>query len=212
MTPLQAWLEKATRYLSTDSAAQVCREIQEHYESARDAAIARGRRLDEAERAALVALGDARIANRQYRRVLLTKTEADMLGKMQWEASKLCARAWLLWPLRAIPVIPFVAGGVAFVFGYDSIARWALWLAVASAAFLAAPTLCIIYTPSRARVFRCCKWTATGAASALALGPSAANWIGALAIVCTGLVWVEWTRRNIRRKLSVKDWPLELYL
>ena len=59
MTPdLDCWLQQATRSLSKDSTAQVRTEIQEHYQSAR-----------EANRMALIALGDARIANTQYRRV-----------------------------------------------------------------------------------------------------------------------------------------------
>ena len=71
MTGLDSWLNRATRHLSKGSLAQVRTEIQEHYESAREAAIGSGATADEADRVALADLGDAKAANRQYRRVVL---------------------------------------------------------------------------------------------------------------------------------------------
>ena len=79
MTGLDSWLNQATRHLSVDSAAQVRTEIREHYESAWEAAVGGGAPADEAGRSALAALGDAKAANRQYRKVLLTSSEARML-------------------------------------------------------------------------------------------------------------------------------------
>lgn len=85
MTPdLDRWLEQATRRLSKDSAAQVRTEIQEHYQSAREAAISGGASQDEANRMALIALGDAKTANKQYLRVLLTASESGTLSKTWW--------------------------------------------------------------------------------------------------------------------------------
>jgi hypothetical protein len=81
MTELETWIKQATRHLSAQSVARVRREIQDHYESAREAAIAGGARANEAERSALKALGDARTANCQYRNVLLTSAEARLLGE-----------------------------------------------------------------------------------------------------------------------------------
>ncbi len=64
MTPdLDLWLQRATSGLSNGSAAQVRAEIQEHYESAREAAILGGASAGDADRMALSALGDAKIAN-----------------------------------------------------------------------------------------------------------------------------------------------------
>jgi len=82
MAELESWLEQATRCLSKDSAAQVRLEIREHYDSARDAAIRDGATTDEASRSAVRGLGDARAANRQYRKVLLTSAEAKMLRRV----------------------------------------------------------------------------------------------------------------------------------
>ena len=80
MTPdLDRWLEQATRRLSKGSAAQVRTEIQEHYQSAREDAISGGASQDEANRMALIALGDAKTANKQYLR-----GSAD--GVREWNA------------------------------------------------------------------------------------------------------------------------------
>jgi hypothetical protein len=66
MTDLQDWLRQATRHLAKDGVAQVRTEIGEHYELARDAAIADGATAEEADKIALNALGEAVAANRQY--------------------------------------------------------------------------------------------------------------------------------------------------
>jgi len=58
-TELKIWLKQATRHLSKDSAAQVQTEIQEHYESAREAAISDGSALEEAARFALAGMNGA---------------------------------------------------------------------------------------------------------------------------------------------------------
>ncbi len=67
ITSLDQWLLDATRGLSPESAAQVRAEIEQHYDSAR-----------EAGGDALAELGDPRAANRAYRKVLLTEREAMM--------------------------------------------------------------------------------------------------------------------------------------
>jgi hypothetical protein len=211
MTSLEIWLEKATRCLSAESAAMVRSEIQEHYESARDAALDRGVTLPEADQAALYSLGDPRTANRQYRRVLLTATEAQMLRNAQWEGRTVCASRVLLWLLRAIPVAVLCAAAITFVAGQSFMSRLFLLLAVGSVVFIAGPTL-PIYTPSRARIFRWVKWTAIIVTTALAFGSNAADWFGAIAICASGVAWIEWTRHSIRRKLPVAKWPKELFL
>ena len=66
-TPLDVWIGRATHDLSLTSAAQVRAEIQEHFESAREAAIGAGASPNDADRAAVAALGDPRAANCEYR-------------------------------------------------------------------------------------------------------------------------------------------------
>ena len=110
MTGLDSWLKQATRHLSKDSAVQVRTEIEEHYESAREAAISGGATIDEAHRLALTALGNAKTANCQYRHVLLTSAEARMLRDGEWEARVVCSRSWLKWLLVAAPVAAVLGG------------------------------------------------------------------------------------------------------
>jgi hypothetical protein len=82
MAELETWLKQATRCLSRDSATQVRIEIREHCDSAREAAIRDGATTEEANRLAVTGLGDAKAANRQYRKVLLTSAEARMLARV----------------------------------------------------------------------------------------------------------------------------------
>src|SRR5882724_2642916 len=115
MTQLENWLKQATRQLSRDSVARVRTEIQEHYESARDAAQSGGVAAEEADRSAVVALGDAKTANHQYRNVLLTSAEARLLNEGNWEARAVCSIAGLKWMLLAAPVSALVAATVLFL-------------------------------------------------------------------------------------------------
>src|SRR5262245_20019576 len=80
MQTLEQWLEVATRGLCDSAAARVRAEIVEHYQSAIEAAGAVDVESPDVEGQALAALGDAKTANRQYRRVLLTEGEATLLG------------------------------------------------------------------------------------------------------------------------------------
>jgi hypothetical protein len=194
-------LRQATRHLAKDSAAQVRTEIQEHYEQARDTAVADGATADEADRVALNALGDAKTANCQYRHVLLTFSEARMLRDGNREALLVCSRPWLKWlVMAAVPVASVAVAIVLFFIAGIGMSPW-----------LAAPLL-PIYTPSRGRVFRCVKWVAITGALLLVLGPDTLKWSWLLISCLWPLVWTEWTRASIRRKLPVAAWPKHLYL
>src|SRR5271154_5354404 len=115
MTGLDSWLILATRCLSADSVGRVRTEIQEHYESAREAAMSGGESAAEADRVALAALGDAKVANRQYRSVLLTSAEARMLRDGNREVRAVCSRPWLRWLLRAVCVGAFAGAAACFL-------------------------------------------------------------------------------------------------
>ena len=69
-----------------------------------------------------------------------------------------------------------------------------------------------IYTPSRARVFRCVKWAVLICTFVLAWGPDALQSFWLLTSCLWPLAWIEWTRFSIRRKLRVAEWPKQLYL
>jgi uncharacterized membrane protein len=202
MTRLESWLTDATRGLSKDSAAQVRTEIGEHYESS----LRHDVTPDEADRIAVAALGDAKAANRQYRKVLLTSREAAMLRQSNREARAICSGGLLKGLMIALSVA-FLCGGVAFFLaGAIFVARTLLlgWVLVGLMAF--APFL-PVYTPTRGRAFRVVKWVFLLLTLWLALK------LTPLFFACLWpLAWVEWTRASIRRKLPVAEWPRQLYL
>lgn len=211
MTELDSWLRQATRHLAKDSAAEVRTEIQEHYESAREAAINDGVAAGEAARLALKALGDARTANHQYRQVLLTSAEARMLRNGNWEARAVCSRPWLKWVVPAVPVVAVAAAAALFFTGQIAVARDVLIGGIGMSPLFAAPLL-PIYTLSRGRVFRMVKWVAMTGAMVLVFGPETLKWSWLLFSCLWPVAWTEWTRASIRRKLPVSAWPKQLYL
>jgi hypothetical protein len=212
MTVLDNWLERATRGLSMESYAQVRREIGDHYESAREAAIAAGATAEAAERSALRALGDARTANRQYRRVLLTSYEESLLrdGNIEGRALR-TANSWLRWPLLALSIAALAAAAELYKSGEGSLARAALALGIGIMFWLVAPLL-PISTPLRARVFRGVKWLVQTSTLLLAFGPGALTNYWMIVLVLGQRSWSEWKRATIRRKLSAQQWPKHLYL
>jgi hypothetical protein len=211
MTGLDSWLNRATRHLSKDSLAQVRTEIQEHYESAREAAIGSGATADEADRLALADLGDAKAANRQYRRVVLTSAEARMLREGGWEARAVCSRPWLKRLLLAMPVAALFAAAALFLTGSITVA-WALLVGGIGIGLLVAAPFLPVYTPSRGRIFRVVKWVVLLSMFGLAFGPDTLKWSWLLFSCLWPMGWIERTRGSIRRKLPVAEWPRHLYL
>ena len=207
MTELDNWLKLATRQLSQGAAAQVRTEIQEHYDSELEAAIDRGSSVEEANRLAVAALGDAKDVNCQYRRVLLTAAEARMLRESNWEARAICSRPWLKLSLQAIPGIALLASLAFWLGGAPEIAR-ALVAGGIGMAFLFIGPFLPIYTPSRGRIFRIVKWISLTGAVALAFRMDAPLFASCM----WPLIWIESTRSSIRRKLRVADWPKQLHL
>jgi len=211
MTLLERWLRQATHCLSQESAAQVQREIREHHDAEREAAKSRGANAEEADRLAVAALGDAKAANRQYRKVLLTAAEMRMLRSGNREARAICSRPWLKWTLVAAPVITLVAAPTCFIRGEITLARALVLGGTAISLVFVGPFL-PVYTTSRARVYRLVKWTVLAATFCLAFGADARNYSWLLASCLWIPVWTEWTRFSIRRKLPVNEWPRQLYL
>ena len=205
---LENWLSRATRHLSADSAAQVRSEIREHYESARDEALGSGAAPDEADRMALASLGDARIAGRHYRKVLLTRAEDRLLRETTWEARAICSRHRSLF---FIPAAALCASVWFFIAGQTYLAVM-LALGAAGMSLLFARPLLPINTPARARVFRGVRWAWLAAILLLASWPDFHKQSWMLIPVAWPIVWVEWTLFSVRRKLAIADWPRPLYL
>jgi molecular chaperone DnaK (HSP70) len=183
MIALDSWLGQATRHLAKDSVSRVRSEIQEHFESTRDAAIADGATVEQADTFALKALGDAKAANRQYRRVLLTAAEARMLRSDNWEARAICSRPWLKWIAAGVFVAVLCAAAAFVLTPHAGAGRDVLALAIGMSPLSGALFL-PIRTPARGRVFRAVKWIATTVAVALVFGPELLKWSWLL-ISCT---------------------------
>ncbi len=211
MSGLENWLREATRYLAADSIAQVRKEIGEHYESVREAAVAGGSSAGEADGIALRALGDAKTANCQYRQVLLTSAEARLLREGKWEARAICTRPWLKWLIVAVPVVLVEAAAVSYFHGRVEVARDWLLAGIGMCPLFAA-LLLPINTPARGRIFRYGKWVAMTAAALLLFGPEALKWSWLLLSCFWPIAWMERTRASIRRKLPLSAWPRHLYL
>ena len=211
MNRLDGWLKQATRQLSKDSAAQVRTEIQQHYDAEREAVMRRGANADEADRLATAALGDPRVANRQYRKVLLTSAEARMLRDGAREARAVCSRPGLRRLVLAMPLAMLLVAAWLFFAGAIEVARVLLLGGVGVGVLLAVPFL-PIYTPSRGRVFRLVKWVLLAAIFVLVFGLGALKWSWLFFSCLWPVGWIEWTRVSIRRKLPVAQWPKHLYL
>lgn len=210
MMTLESWLNQATRHLAADSASQVRTEIREHFESAREAALTDGATAADADQIALSSLGDPKIANRQYRRVLLTSAEARLLRESSCEARTMLSRPWLKWLLIAVPFFT-VAASIALWFRGQAAARDVLVIGIGLIPLLGAPLL-PIYTPVRGRMFRCVKWLVITGMFALIFGTQTLNWSWLLIACLWQMLWSDWTRAAIRRKLPESSWPKNLYL
>lgn len=224
MTALDTWLSRATRQLSADSAAQVRTEIAQHYESAREDALASGVPAGEADRKALAALGDAKAANCQYRRVLLTRHEARLLHSSGREAQFFCATPFRKSLLVAVPIIAAVCAAAAYATATVTapfashanataafVARGSVVAAILTAIFFAVPLL-PIYTPTRARIYRAGKWLSIATVLVIIFDGDrlVSTW---LFLSCFWVIaYTEATRMSIRRKIPAANWPRHLYL
>ena len=210
MANLEMWLKQATKCLSADAAAKVRGEIETHFEEAREAALRNGAVDTDAAQAALVALGDARAANRAYRRVLLTKSEARMLRESAWETGWFCSRGWVRWLLAATAISMSVVAVWAWKAGTGWVTPLLMVAFAASFALTAAPMFLPVFTPARGRVYRVVKWLLFAGFLACALGTPHLSWLFFICIWPS--MWTELRRAAIRRKMPQADWPKHLYL
>ncbi|MCX6610085.1 MAG: hypothetical protein NTW74_04455 [Acidobacteria bacterium] len=202
MLTLETWLEQATRTLSKDSAQQVRTEIEDHYHAACE-------KTTPGE--ALLALGDPKAANRQYRQTLLTSAEATFLRSSKCEAQALCTRPLLKWLSRSAPIAALLAAAVFFWKGQTATAITLLGGGLTMGVFFLAPFL-PIYTRERSRIARIVKWTLFTATFALAFGPDPLKNAWLVGACLWPLAWTEWKRATIRRKTYSTQWPKHLYL
>lgn len=210
MTALEQWLTRATRCLSAESRTTVRAEIQDHYEAGRDEAISRGASSHQAGTIALRALGDPVRANRLYRRALLTKDEARLLKEGKWEARVVHSSRLVRWTMLALPVSVFLAGLVAFFMNTRPIPAVLVGISLVLSVLLHGPFL-PIYTSTRSRIYRICKWIVLIAFFA-AMVPMARSEAWVLLGSFWLAAWVERIRYSIRRKIPITQWLRHLYL
>jgi hypothetical protein len=210
MTDLQVWLKRVTRGLSREAADQVRREIEDHYLSARDAALAQGTAPDQVDRQALAALGDAEAVNIRYRSVLLTKEEARMLREVQRDGEFFSCRPDLIRAFRLGPCMLLCVAAFAYAMGAANLARIMLAATLGLGMIFTVPTFSI-YTSVRSQVYRYAKWPVVLMALWLANGRSF-NWLGITLIGLVVFGWTEWVCASLRKKLPAEQWPTMLYL
>ena len=208
---LELWLGQATRKLSQDSRVRVQNEIRDHYELALEEAMQKGLSAEEAGRNAVAALGDAKRANCEYRRVLLTTAEARLLREGNWEARAFCSRPWLRWICLAVSLCVLAAGTALLLRGAGTEALAVLAAGSAMGLIFSAPFL-RVDTPLRGRIFRSLKWGYLAATLVFAFAPHTLQWSWLMISSMWPMVSIEWTRFSIRRKLPVAEWPKQLFL
>jgi hypothetical protein len=208
---LDIWVNKATRYLSKESAAQVRNEIGEHYEASHEDAVLGGANSADAERMAMQALGDAGKANRQYRDVLLTKDDAQVLREGNQEAKFFCAnkRVWLA--LACLPGLALMAAALLLYTGKADLTSVLLAGSLAISFLVIVPRL-PIYTASRSQVARIAKWMLLAALPVLAFGHDTLQYSWLVIATWGPIAWIEWRRVQLRKKLPIEQWPKQLYL
>jgi hypothetical protein len=211
MTTLNSWLNQAVRHLSRDSADLVRREIQDHYDAALEAALTSGIDPQQAERMAVQALGDPCVANRQYRKVLLTSSEAKVLRKANAESQMICSTGWIRWTLLSAPGLLLMLSAISLAMHLPSLARGVLALGALMAMFFIVPFL-PIYTITRGRIYRAVKWVLLIMLVFMFFGKDGWNWAWLNSCCLYPVAYIEWKRIMIRRKLPIGQWPKQLYL
>lgn len=208
---LDKWLMQAVRGLSKDSADTVRREIQEHYEAAREAALSSGIDPRAAEVRAMQALGDPCVANRQYRKVLLTKSEASLLRQSNAESRMICSNKWAKWMVLSAPGTLLLLSVIFLAMRQYSLSRGILVVGALMAIFFMPPFM-PIYTVSRGRVYRAIKWIVMLGGIVLLFGVDSRNGLWLISCCFFPILYTEWKRMVIRRKLPIGRWPRQLYL
>jgi hypothetical protein len=86
---LSEWLEIATKGIAAAGKERITREIEAHFAEAVEAHIAQGEPEPVAQAKAVIALGDATVAAKRFRRNHFTEEEVKSLEKMRKDAAKL---------------------------------------------------------------------------------------------------------------------------
>jgi hypothetical protein len=187
-------MEQATRGLAPESAARVRAEIQEHFDSALASGSLPG--------AAVAALGDAKSANREYRRVLLTKTDARWLESVRRRGHLPLFGAYIL------ATAGLVAGAAKLLQGGIFGALPAFSMMAIGTLFLL-PRWVRIHTRLRNRMYRVLQWAVI---ISVPIALVAEGRLHSVFFVYLMFVCMAYKDYVLRRKLPVEEWPKDLYV
>jgi hypothetical protein len=210
---INAWIDVAACGLAKDAWVRVREETYAHYESARDESLRQGASEQHANAVALSTLGNARAANRQYKRIHLTEWESKLIRQDECAAKAIHARPYVL----IIPLL-FVCGAVAaFTIQPEQITLMMLIGSAGLSFTFGAPFLIPINTRLRGYVYRTIRlsWVVAIVVLPYTSQDNLEIWpmffsIGVPVLWMIG--WFEWSRASARRKLPIKEWPRTLYL
>jgi hypothetical protein len=85
---LAEWLEIATKGIAAAGKERIAREIEVHYAEAVEAHMSQGEMETVAQAKAIIALGDATVAAKRFRKNHFTEEEVQSLAKMRKDAAK----------------------------------------------------------------------------------------------------------------------------
>jgi hypothetical protein len=214
MQRLEEWLRVATRGLCPDAVTRVRAEIADHHKSTFESAVAAGVDAAEAERRAVAALGDARTANRQYRRVLLTIWQDLLFSNMLSPPTHLAGFSTNQVRVGRLLATILLLEAVAGLLGISLLQQSWPYVTALAAMVVAVALQELIARTVRVRsirvgwMIRLLRWgaLATAALFSVAIGQPAVG-IGFL----LGFGPIEYTRFVLRRKIPISQWPARLY-
>ena len=199
--PLGEWLAVATRNLSTESVEHVREEIEEHFVSAKEEALAAGVHPHDTGLSALVSLGDPKAANRAYRKVLLTDRESKWLERK--EKFRLLNRAG---------GAAFVGVGILLLVGYVFVENTPLLLGLGGTGLIivwGAPLLFSIRSRRGRILYRITRWVCMVPIILMAFAMLPIELIVFFSI---NVLLCDWGRMRVQRKLPIEKWPDGLFM
>jgi hypothetical protein len=208
--PLGEWLAVATRKLSAESVEHVREEIEEHFTSAKEEALAAGVHPHDTGLSALVSLGDPKAAHRACRKVLLTKAEERLLRNFKSKGPRMIGVAAGCLVLALVWIVAvFLPAGFQESPHENELT---LLLVFVYLALALRPWITSKRNQTNSRIFFCF-YVVCGAGSLFLLdSPQLHLGHSVLLIVAVMACWLTIRRRQqLRRKLPIDKWPDDLF-
>jgi len=206
------WIGVAACGLSKDAWVRVREETYAHYESAREESLREGASEEHANAAALSSLGNARTANKQYKKIHLTEWENKLMRQDECSTRALGKRPYLL----IVPLILMCAAVAGFAINPGQATLLLLAGAAGLCFVFGAPFLVPINTPLKGLIYRTIRltWLVAMIWFAYGIDGRSESWAMFFSMgvpVLWILTWLEWSRASTRRKLPISEWPRSLY-